>query len=797
MIRSRNLTGAVCLAWAIHLSQGAVAEGAVAEGAVAKPFDTHPQMLLSQPFVVTDIRVQGLQRIPVAKVFRMLPFAVGESFDPSRVPQIIHNVFASGDFENVEMRRLGDAVIIVVSERPSISAIDISGNKAITEDDLLEGLKRVGLAKGSVFKRATLERVQVEMERQYVAQGRYGARVTAELVPMSRNRVKINIDVKEGKVASIKHVNIVGNQAFSKTDLLDLFQLKESHFWSFFKGDDKYARERLAGDLENLRSFYMDRGYINFKIESTQVSIDPEKEHIYISVNIVEGERYEVGSVTWTGRLPVPDDEIERLIVVRQDQFFSRRLVTLSEDLIAKHLGNAGFTFANVKAVTQIEDGRVDLNFFIDAGQRVYVRRIEFSGNQRTRDEVLRREMRQMEGAWASGEKIELSKTRLERLGFFKGVRVSLDPVPGTEDQVDVKYAVEEQPSGSIGASIGYQNGAGIVFGANLSQRNFLGTGNQVSFALQRNDIRDSYNFSFLDPYFTVHGVSRGYGVYFSETDFSERSEFSRFRADAKGANMTFGYPINEDERISFSLGVDNTKIIAFDASADEVKSFIGYNDAFGGNQSAGYDSYTLTSSWRRSTLNKGLLPDQGSLNRLALELALPGSDLEYYKLTYQGDRYQPITKSWVLRFRTELGFGDGYQDTAQLPFYKHFYSGGIGSIRGFDIRSIGPRDSAGDPFGGDLLTEGSVEMIFHTPFLKDKRSTRTAFFLDFGSVFDTERRDEPGNDIAFDELRYSLGFGFTWITAIGPITMSFAKAFNETERDEKQFFDFSLGQTF
>lgn len=781
----------LCLlcAWLGILTDPAVAQWLPHTDSVSK-FDN---ATTEDPFIVKDIEVRGLQRIPVARVFRLLPFAVGETCIPSQVPKIIHNIFATGDFENVEIRRSGDKVIVLLAERPSISEIVITGNKAISEEDLLEGLKRVGLAKGSVFKRATLERVKVEMERQYVAQGRYGAKVIAALAPLSRNRVKIEIEVREGDIASIQHVNIVGNRAFSKATLLDLFQLKESHFWSFFKGDDKYARERLAGDLENLRSYYMDRGYINFRVESTQVSIDPEKEHIYITVNVVEGEQFEVGDVSWVGRLPIPEKEILPLIKVKTDQVFSRRLVTLSEDLMAKRLGNAGFTFAKVKAATDIVDDRVNLNFFIDAGQRVYVRRINFAGNERTRDEVLRREMRQMEGAWASGEKIELSKIRLERLGFFKGVRVTLDPVTGTDDQVDVNFTVEEQPSGSIGASVGFQNNAGLVFGANLSQRNFLGTGNQVSFALQRTDIRDSYNFSFLDPYFTIDGVSRGYSFYFTETDFSERENLSRFRADAKGANMTFGYPINEDERISFAFGVDTTKIIAFEASPDEVKEFINFSE----NQSESYDSFTMTTSWRRSTLNRGLLPDRGALNRLTLELAVPGSDLEYYKLTYQGDRYQPLSKSWTLRFRTELGYGDGYEDTDALPFYEHFYSGGIGSIRGFDNLSLGPRDSQNDPFGGDLLTEASVEFIFPTPFLKDKRSTRTAFFLDVGNVFDTNRKDLPGNDISFDELRYSLGFGFTWITAIGPITMSFAKAFNESEFDERQFFDFSLGQTF
>lgn len=751
------------------------------------------------PHTLRNLRVEGLQRIPVANIYRLLPFEEGGSYTEAQVAQAMHDLYATGDFQNVDILRQGDNLIVRLSERPSISEIELTGNKAITKEDLLAGLSRAGLSKGSVFKRATLERIQVELERQYVAQGRYGAQVKATVVAQPRNRVSIQITLREGDIATIRHINIVGNKTFSRAKLLKRFQLKESHLTSFFKGDNKYARERLAGDLETLRSYYMDRGFINFTIESTQVAIDPSKESVYITINITEGEEFKVGTVDLTGQFPVPEQGLRDLIVVKPGQTFSRRLLTLSEDLISKKLGNAGFTFATVKAITDIQKQQVNVNFFVDPGKRVYVRRINFAGNEKTSDEVLRREMRQMEGAWASGEKIEQSKVRLERLGFFKGVKVTTPAVPGSDDQIDVDFSVEEQASGSISASIGYQNGAGLIFGASVSQRNFLGTGNQVGFELQRTEFRNSYNFTFLDPYFTVDGVSRGYSIYYQETDFSDTdSNLSRYRADAYGGNVNFGYPINEDERVSFALGFDNTSIKAGSFSPTEVRQFIGYDEAIAGVQSEDYQSIALTSTWRRSTLNKGLLPDRGGSHKVSLETALPGlSDLEYYKLDYQGEKYLPLPADWVLRLRGELGYGDGLNGTSELPFYKHFYAGGISSIRGYKSRSLGPKDSAGDAFGGDLLVESGVEFIFPAPFVEDKRSLRTLLFIDLGNVFDTNRTDEPNLGIKPSNLRIGTGVGLSWITAIGPLSFTLSRAYNDADSDETEVFDFSLGQTF
>lgn len=780
-----------------------------------------------EPFTVADIRVDGLQRISVKTVFKALPINVGQQVDEALIARSIKELFATGSFHDIQMARDGDVLIITVAERPSISSIEIEGNKILDTDNLLDGLAQSGMSEGSVFQRATLDKIKLDLQRQYVAQGRYGAQVITEVVPQPRNRVALKIKIYEGKVATIVHINIVGNESFTEEQLLGLFELKVDPFWPF-SSKDKYAREKLSGDLETLRSFYMDRGYINFNIESTQVSITPDKKHVYITVNITEGDIYSVNEVKLAGEIPVNELLIQALLVVKKGQTFSRQLVTMTSDLITKRLGNEGYTFAEVNGVPEIneEDKTVNVTFFVNPGKRVYVRRINFIGNEKTRDEVLRREMRQMEGAWASSHKIEMSKKRLERLGFFKGVTVDTPRVPGSDDQIDVTMTVEEQPSGSIGASVGYQDGTGVIFGANVSQNNFLGTGNKVAFSLNRTDLRNSYSFTFNNPYYTVDGVSRGFGMFFTETDYSNTNT-TTYRTDVWGANVNYGYPINENERLGLSFGVDNTTIYAFLFSTSLIKDFVDYYTeerlAFDFNNDPIIDtdtglqatytvgvpptqnrdvlSYTVTGSWLRSTLNKGIFADRGASQRLALEVALPGSELEYFKLTYRGERYFPLSKQFTLRLRTELGYGGGYGDVDALPFYKHFFAGGFGSVRGYDARSLGPidrfevNDFSSSPFGGNFLTEGSAEFIFPVPFAKDKRSVRTLFFVDGGNVFDLQRKDEFNMDKDASELRFSAGVGLSWLTGIGPLTFTIAKPINEQPGDRTQSFEFTLGQ--
>ncbi|CBL46411.1 outer membrane protein, bacterial surface antigen family [gamma proteobacterium HdN1] len=771
--------------------------------------------LFASSFTIKDIRIEGLQRISAGAVYNALPLQTGDGADSDSLAAAAHALFKTGNFQDIKLLREGNTLIVQVSERPAISKIELDGNKSINKDQLLKGLSEAGLSIGSVFQRATLDRVKLELERQYVAQGRYGASVTPTVKPLPRNRVELDIKIKEGDVATIAAISIVGNTSFDEEKLLNVFELKESHLTSFFTSDDKYSREKLSGDLENLSSYYMDRGYVNFVIDSTQVAVTPDKSQVYINVNVTEGDKFTVRNVKLAGDLKVDEKELSRLLLVRKEQTFSRHLVTLTNELISKRLGNEGYTFANVNGVPEInaDDKTVDVTFYVDPGNRMYVRRIGFAGNDKSKDEVLRREMRQMESAWANGQLIELSKTRLERLGFFKTVNVETTRVPGETDQVDVNYTVEEQPSGSISASIGFQQGTGFVFGASVSQNNFLGTGNRVSFGLNRSQYRDAYNFSFLDPYYTIDGVSRGYSLYYVKSDIQPHLAISTYALDRLGGNLNFGYPIGETQRLNFGVGYENTRVYAPSRAPLEVWDFVGYdllrklqyNEE---TQAESFNSYTLQGSWVSSTLNRGVFATDGSQHTIAAEIAVPGSDLDYYKLTYSSQLFFPISGPWTVRWRNDMGFGDGYGDSSQLPFYRNFYSGGFGSVRGYQERALGPRETQSpydygrpDAIGGNMLLETGLELIFPTPFVEDDRSVRTALFIETGNVFDTHRtntkRDVGAVPIELAELRSSVGVSLSWLTAIGPLAFSLSKPINDQHGDRTQMFQFSLGQPF
>jgi len=759
------------------------------------------------PFRVKDIRIEGLQRVSAGTVFSALPINVGDSLEPADISDATRKLFKSAYFQDITMGRDGDVLVVTVVERPSISSIEIDGNKSIETDNLMDGLSSAGLAQGQVFQRATLDSVHRELERQYVAQGRYGAKIDTEVVPQPRNRVSLNIEIDEGSVASIAHINIVGNKLFSDEHLRKLFELTTPNWLSFYTQDDKYSRQKLSGDLERLRSWYLDRGYINFNIESTQVSITPDKSDVYITVNVIEGEQFTVKDVKLAGDLIVPEEQLKLLLLVKEGQTFSRQYMTFTEDLITKRLGNEGYTFANVSGIPeQNEDGKtLNVTFFVDPGKRAYVRRINFRGNTKTVDEVLRREMRQMEGGWASTDLIDASKTRLERLGFFKEVSVDTPAVPGTNDQIDVNYTVEEQPSGNVSASLGFSQGSGIVLGASVSQENFLGTGKKVSFSINNSDFRTNYSYSYLDPYYTVDGVSRGFSAYFRETDYEE-GNVADFSTDALGGNVTFGYPIAENQRISFSLGLDQTDITEGVQASPEVSGFLLEE----GNKNL---TFNAVFSWNESTLNRGLMPDRGYSQRASFEMALPGSDLTFYKLNYQGQIFYPLSDIWTLRLRTELGYGDAYGSTQALPFYEHYFAGGFGSVRGYEDNTLGPKAEPHtadlddpQPFGGNVLVEGGAELIFPIPFVEDKRSFRTALFFDAGNVFDSrpdayisnnDRLQTEEFDLDLGELRYSAGFSMTWISGFGPLTFSIAKPINSGDDDDTKSFQFSLGNTF
>ena len=768
----------------------------------------------AQGFTITDIRIDGLQRVSAGSVFAALTLNVGEQADKQQLLASTRSLFKTGLFQDIHLGRDGDVLVIKVVERPSVASINIEGNKAISTDDLMKGLKQSGLAEDEVFQPATLQGVRNELQRQYAAQGRYSASVDAEVDAQPRNRVGLKIKIDEGQVAAIKHINVLGNTVFDQSELNDQFTLKISHWLSFFKNDDKYSREKLSGDLERLRSYYLDRGYINMDIVSTRVSISPDKNQVFITVNINEGAKYTVRDVTLQGDLKVPHDQLSALLLVHKGQVFSRKLMTSTSDLVTRRLGNEGYTFTNVNAMPtpNKDDNTVDIVFAVDPGKRVYANRIDFRGNTKTEDRVLRREMRQMEGGWASTYLIEQSKTRLERLGYFKAVNVETPAVAGVDDQVDVNYSVEEQASGSITASMGFAQDAGLILGGSIAQRNFLGSGNSVSFGLTRSKHQSRYNFGFTDPYFTKDGVSLGYNAFYNKTDYSKyrNKTLSYYSLNSYGAGATLGYPINETSRLSFGLTLQRDSIEPGTYSADEIYDFIHRE----GNQ---FTNLKTSLGWSESTLNRGILATRGYSQNLELMMTLPGSDLGFYKVDYSGQTFLPVSTATSLRFHTKLGYGNSYGSTDGLPFYENYTAGGEGKVRGFQSGTLGPRNTAAtgtysnkgqkyysdrdsQALGGNIMITGGVEYLFPLPFIKDSKSLRTSLFWDVGSVYSSKcyLSTTTGCDgVDFGQMASSLGVGVVWYSTMGPLSVNLAFPIRKPKDAETRVFQFSLGQTF
>ena len=762
--------------------------------------------VFADTFTVSDIRIQGLQRVSAGTVFNLMPVNVGDTIDEIQLRALVRFIFRSGFFDDIRMLRDGNVLVVNLVERPAIESLELDGNKAIKSEALLEGLAAQGLAEGEIFKQATLEHVALELERQYVSQGRYSASISPNVERLPRNRVAIKIDIVEGKPSGIEHINFVGNSVFEDDELLDIMELKLPGLMSFYKNDDKYSREKLSGDLETLESYYQDRGYVVFEVESTQVSITPDKKDVYITIGVDEGDRYIVGEVELVGELnDIAPEAIENLLLVQNGQTFNRALLTATEKRITATLGNSGYTFASASGIPQVkEDGIVDVRFFVEAGKRAYVRRINVKGNNITNDEVVRRELRQLEGGWASTALIDRSKLRIERLGYFSSVNVETPEVPGTDDQIDVELDVEEQPSGSISATLGYSQGFGLTLGAGYQENNVFGTGNSLGTNVSWSKFQRSVSFNYFNPYFTLDGVSRGYNIFYRKSNFDARN-LARFSTDSLGAGVNFGLPIGETQRVGFGLSVENTKLKEGFLSSREIVAFLASEDSTALN-------FKLNLNWSSSKLNRGLFPTRGSAQTLSLEAALPGSDLQFYKVRYEGQVYIPITReAFTLRLRTELGYGDAYGGTSSLPFFENFYAGGFGSIRGFEPYTLGPRSTPvaggfsrpeGDPFGGNALVEFSAELIFPIPFIEDNRSFRTVLFADAGNVFNTNclSVSNPDNcfDVSLDEMRYSAGLGVTWITpGLGPMSFSFTKVFNAQEFDRTESFQFEIGRTF
>ena len=735
-----------------------------------------------EQFRIADIRVEGLQRISAGTVFNYLPLKVGDTIDTEDSANAIRALFKTGFFNDVYLERDGNVLVVYVKERAAISSIEITGNVDLDTEQLLEGLQDIGLAEGRVFDRSLLDKVEQELQRQYFSLGKYAVRIETTLTPLERNRVGILIEISEGQAARIKQINIVGNEQYRDKDLRDDFTLDTPSFLSFITKSDQYSKQKLSADLETLRSFYLDRGYLNFNIMSTQVSITPDKKDIYITINISEGQQYKIREVTLSGELVVEPEELFPLVKINPGDIFSRKRVTEAVDSISEKLGDQGYAFANVNTVPDLDDEKqeVALAFFVDPGSRVYVRRINVEGNVSTRDEVLRREMRQMEAGWFSSSKVERSRTRLQRLGYFEAVNVETPSVPGTTDQVDVNYSVTETSSGNVTAGAGFSQSSGILFNASVTQDNFLGSGKRVSFNFNNSKINTIYSFSYMNPYYTINGVSRGVGLFYRKTDADE-ANVSDYSTDAYGVNISFGVPINEFDTVRLNTQFEHLELKDNSSSPAEVTRFLD-------DEGSKFNSLILTSSWSHDTRNKAIFADRGGLQSFGVEATVPGSELEYYKLSYDQKRYVRLTRYLTLLMKGELGYGGGYGDYGDLPFFENYFAGGVRSVRGYEDNTLGPDDSKGNPIGGALKLVGGAEVLFPIPFLEDSNSFRTSAFVDVGQVY------KDAESFSSSDLRYSVGVSGLWLSPMGPLSVSIGLPLNDNSGDDVQHFQFTIG---
>jgi len=745
------------------------------------------------PFKVKDIRLEGLQRISVGTIFNYLPIKVGDQVDENDTSQAIHALFKTGFFKDVRIERDGDVLVVFVAERPAIAEITIKGNDKIPTDNLKSALKDMGLTEGRVFDQSMLEVVDQELKRQYYSLGKYGVKVTTKAKPLARNRVAVTINIAEGDEAEVYQVNIIGNKTFDNKILLHQMDLPDV---GIFGGRENYSRQVLAGDLETLRSYYMDRGYIKFSIDSTQVSLTPDKQDVYVTINLTEGDIYTVREVKVVGDTKLSNAELMKLVTIHKGELFSRKKTTETRKNISDKLAEEGYPFSNVNIAPQIDDDSktVALTIFIDPGRRVYVRRINITGNKKTSDRVIRRELRQFEGDWLSTKNVATSRQRLNRTGFFEDVTVETPTVPGTVDQVDLNLNVKERSTGSLTFGVGYSDVQGVIINFALAQDNFMGGGKRVSINADNSSVTKTYAFSIQDPYFTDDGVSQNFSILSRRVDAAQAS-ISNYVTNTKAVNLSYGIPTSEITSVSVGGGINQTEIVTTASTAQEIyNGSTGYID-INNNGDPKYDMYKLTAAWRYDSRNKAIFPSAGALTILSMDTAAPGSDLEFYKLGLQYHQYFPLAEDYTLAYTVGMDYGASYGKTTGLPPFERYFAGGSQSVRGYDTNSLGnpatTRDSNYDPLGGNRRLLTSLELVLPNPFSDKSKELRLSTFIDGGYIWAKDDKLDLG------ELRYSAGVALIWIAPVGILRFSLAEPLNAKPYDQLKSFQFTLGSSF
>jgi outer membrane protein insertion porin family len=779
----------------------------------------------SGAFTVGDIKIEGLQRISEGTVFNYLPVNIGDRFDPRRADEALRSLYATGFFRDVELRRDGGTLIVAVLERPSIESFTLDGNKDIKTEDLEKSLRNVGLARGKTFNQSTLDEVERFLTDQYYSRGKYGVKVDTSVQEMPDNRVRIAINIVEGKRSKIRQINIVGNEAFDDEQLLDGLKLRTPNWLSWYRQDDRYSREELSGDIEKLKSFYLDRGYANFDVDSTQVAIAPDREDIFITMNVVEGDVYRISDVKIAGNLVVPEEELRGLVQVRRGDIFSQRQLTSTSEFMKMRLGLDGYAFAKVDPVPQEnpETKEIAITFLVDPGNRAYVRRVNFNGTTSINDDVLRREMRQMEGGYLSNAAVDRSKLRLQRLPYIEEVQVETTPVPGSPDLVDVDFEIKEGLPGQFSGGIGYSESQSVLLNGSFVHSNFMGTGNRVAAEINAGQYAQVYSLSHTDPYVTIDGVSRTVSVvYRSATQFTSAS--SDFETDTGTIGVDYGWPLSEFQSLRAGFAAQRSDLLTDpNGSAQEAVRWVRNNgETYTQNARFGvppvsypyygtkFDTFSLNVGWGFDSRNRALFADRGARHRVNLSYTVPGSDVEFYTINYDYLQFIPLNRWFTVLFNADLGFGFDLGDTTEIPPYRRFFAGGPDSVRGFRESRLGPKDSFGNPFGGNVRVVGQLELLLPMPE-KFSRNARFSLFLDAGNVFSTDTTTYVGRDritpveydFDLDEIKYSTGLAVQWLAPLGVFRFSYAFPLNDKESngveygDETEGFQFSIGQAF